>query len=175
MGKIAQGSHNIKVVRNFGSDLPRTKIDANRMRQVFLNLVNNARYAMERGGTLTVSTEKISKEQRRNRRKSDADKAPEKIEIYQECFLRIKISDTGTGVKKDDMVKLFDPFFTTKPEDKGTGLGLSVCYTIIEKHSGTIEVESEYGKGATFVIELPGPTNSSENKEEIPKQSSVEN
>jgi len=77
---------NIQVVRKFCSDLPRTKIDANRMRQVFLNLVNNARYAMERGGTLTVSTEKISKEQRRNRRKSDADKAPEKIEIYQECF-----------------------------------------------------------------------------------------
>jgi len=166
---------NIKVVRNFGSDLPRTKIDANRMRQVFLNLINNARYAMEQGGTLTVTTEKIAKELRRDRRKSDVDKAPDKIEIYQEYFLRIKISDTGTGIKKEDMVKLFDPFFTTKPEDKGTGLGLSICYTIIEKHSGTIEVESEYGKGATFVIELPGPTNSSENKEEIPKQSSVEN
>jgi signal transduction histidine kinase len=51
--------------------------------------------------------------------------------------------------------KLFDPFFTTKPEDKGTGLGLSVCYTIIEKHSGTLEVESEHGHGATFIIDLP--------------------
>jgi signal transduction histidine kinase len=56
------------------------------------------------------------------------------------------------------MVKLFDPFFTTKPEDQGTGLGLSVCYTIIEKHSGTIEVESKYGEGATFIIDLPFPS-----------------
>ena len=63
--------------------------------------------------------------------------------------------DTGTGIKKEDMVKLFDPFFTTKPEDQGTGLGLSVCYTIIEKHSGSIEVESKYGEGATFIIDLP--------------------
>jgi len=53
------------------------------------------------------------------------------------------------------MEKLFDPFFTTKPEDKGTGLGLSVCFTIVEKHGGTIDVESEYGKGATFIIDLP--------------------
>jgi signal transduction histidine kinase len=56
------------------------------------------------------------------------------------------------------MVKLFDPFFTTKPEDQGTGLGLSVCYTIIEKHSGTIEVESKQGEGATFIIDLPCAT-----------------
>jgi len=156
---------NIKVVRNFDSDLPRTKIDANRMRQVFLNLINNARYAMERGGTLTVTTDKIAKEQIRNRRKSDVHMDPGKIEIYHEIYLRIKISDTGTGIPEEDMIKLFDPFFTTKPEDKGTGLGLSVCYTIIEKHSGTIEVESEYGKGATFVIELPCPTNSSQDQE----------
>jgi len=59
------------------------------------------------------------------------------------------------GIKKEDMVKLFDPFFTTKPEDQGTGLGLSVCYTIIEKHAGTIEVESKQGEGATFIIDLP--------------------
>lgn len=156
---------NIQVVRQFDPDLPRIEIDANRMRQVFLNLVNNARYAMECGGVLTVTTEKIYKEQIRNRRKTDADKELEKIEVHQEIFLRIKIADTGTGIKKSDMMKLFDPFFTTKPEDKGTGLGLSICYTIIEKHLGTIEVESEYGKGATFVIELPGPTNSSSEQE----------
>ena len=156
---------NIKVVRNFDPNLPRTKIDANRMRQVFLNLINNARYAMGRGGVLTVTTDKIAKEQRRNRRKSDAQMDPGEIEIYHEVYLRIKFSDTGTGIHKEDMMKLFDPFFTTKPEDKGTGLGLSVCYTIIEKHSGTIEVESEYGKGATFVIELPCPTNSSQDQE----------
>ena len=164
---------NIEVVRNFGSNLPRIKIDADRMRQVFLNLINNARYAMEGGGVLTVTTETIAKEQRRDRRKSDAEMEPEKIEIYQETYLRIKISDTGVGIKKEDMLKLFDPFFTTKPEDKGTGLGLSVCYTIIEKHSGTIEVESEYGKGATFIVELPCPISSPEHTEEVEEKSSV--
>ena len=149
---------NVRVVRNFSSILPTIKIDANRMRQVFLNLTNNARYAMERGGTLTVTTETYVKKQKQNRRKTDLNKPPEAIPVIQENFIRIKFADTGTGIKKEDMVKLFDPFFTTKPEDQGTGLGLSVCYTIIEKHSGTIEVESKQGEGATFIIDLPCAT-----------------
>jgi len=149
---------NVRVVRNFSSILPTIKIDANRMRQVFLNLTNNARYAMERGGTLTVTTETYVKKQKQNRRKTDLSTPPEAIPVIQENFIRIKFADTGTGIKKEDMVKLFDPFFTTKPEDQGTGLGLSVCYTIIEKHSGTIEVESQQGEGATFIIDLPCAT-----------------
>lgn len=146
---------NVHVVRKFGTDLPTIKIDANRMRQVFMNLTNNARHAMERGGVLTVTTEIYIKELKQNRRKTDFNTSPDEVPVIQRNFIRIKFSDTGTGIKKDDMVKLFDPFFTTKPEDKGTGLGLSVCYTIIEKHAGSIEVESEYGKGATFRIDLP--------------------
>jgi signal transduction histidine kinase len=146
---------NVRVVRDFSPNLPTIKIDANRMRQVFLNLTNNARHAMERGGILTVSTETHIKKQKQNRRKTDINKPPETIPLIQENFIRIKFADTGTGIKKEDMVKLFDPFFTTKPEDQGTGLGLSVCYTIIEKHSGTIEVQSKYGEGAVFTIDLP--------------------
>lgn len=146
---------NVRVVRNFDFELPNIKIDANRMRQVFLNLTNNARHAMVRGGFLTVSTETYVKEVKQNRRKSDAEAPAEEIPVLQEQFIRISFNDTGTGIKKEDMVKLFDPFFTTKPEDQGTGLGLSVCYTIIEKHSGTIEVESVYGQGATFIINIP--------------------
>ncbi len=149
---------NVRVVRNFSSILPTIKIDANRMRQVFLNLTNNARYAMERGGILTVTTETYVKKQKQNRRKTDLNTPPEAIPVIQENFIRIKFADTGTGINKEDMVKLFDPFFTTKPEDQGTGLGLSVCYTIIEKHSGTIEVESKQGEGATFIIDLPCTT-----------------
>jgi signal transduction histidine kinase len=125
------------------------------MRQVFLNLTNNARHAMDRGGILTVSTETYIKKLKQNRRKTDLNTPPDAIPVIQEEFIRIKFVDTGTGIKKEDMVKLFDPFFTTKPEDEGTGLGLSVCYTIIEKHSGSIEVESQYGEGATFIIDLP--------------------
>ena len=149
---------NVQVVRDFGSDLPTIKIDANRMRQVFLNLTNNARHAMERGGVLTVTTDTYVRKQKQNRRKTDLNTPPDAIPIIQENFIRIKFSDTGTGIKEEDMVKLFDPFFTTKPEDQGTGLGLSVCYTIIEKHAGTIEVESKPGKGATFTINLPCAT-----------------
>jgi signal transduction histidine kinase len=105
-----------------------------------------------------VSTETHIKKQKQNRRKTDANKPPEAIPLIQENFIRIKFADTGTGIKKEDMVKLFDPFFTTKPEDQGTGLGLSVCYTIIEKHSGTIEVQSKHGDGAVFIIDLPSPS-----------------
>lgn len=147
---------NVRVMRKFGTDMPTIKIDANRMRQVFMNLTNNARHAMEkRGGLLTVSTELYTKEVKQNRRKTDADSPPDEVSVVQRNFIRIKFNDTGTGVKEEDMVKLFDPFFTTKPEDKGTGLGLSVCHTIIEKHSGSIEVESKYGVGTTFKIDLP--------------------
>ena len=146
---------NVYVIRNFSSDLPPIKLDANRMRQVFLNLTNNARHAMSRGGNLTVTTETYVKKQKQNRRKTDLDTPADAIPVIQDDVIRVIFSDTGTGIKKEDMVKLFDPFFTTKPEDQGTGLGLSVCYTIIEKHSGTIEVESTYGEGASFIIDLP--------------------
>jgi len=118
-------------------------------------LTNNARHAMERGGNLTVTTEFHVRELKQNRRKTDIKTNPDKIPVIQRNFIRIIFADTGTGIKEEDMVKLFDPFFTTKPEDQGTGLGLSVCYTIIEKHSGSIEVESIYGEGATFQIDLP--------------------
>ena len=67
----------------------------------------------------------------------------------------MKFSDTGTGIRKEDMEKIFEPFFTTKPEEKGTGLGLSVSYSIIEKHGGRLEVESEIGLGTAVIIDLP--------------------
>ena len=68
--------------------------------------------------------------------------------------MRLKFSDTGTGIRKEDMEKIFEPFFTTKPEKKGTGLGLSVSYSIIEKHGGRLEVESEFGVGTAVIIDL---------------------
>ena len=68
--------------------------------------------------------------------------------------MRLKFSDTGTRIRKEDMEKIFEPFFTTKPEKKGTGLGLSVSYSIIEKHGGRLEVESEFGVGTAVIIDL---------------------
>ncbi|HCK69528.1 MAG TPA: hypothetical protein DHW17_09620 [Nitrospina sp.] len=67
----------------------------------------------------------------------------------------MKFSDTGVGIRKEDMEKIFEPFFTTKPEEKGTGLGLSVSYSIIEKHGGILEVESGLGIGTAVIIDLP--------------------
>lgn len=143
---------NIRIVRKYDHNLPKTLLDPDRMRQVFLNIINNARHAMPEGGILTIATAAVYKDRRKRRRDESASAS---ITMEGIPFLRITFADTGMGIKKEHLDKLFDPFFTTKPEDKGTGLGLSVCYTIIEKHSGSLEVESEYGQGATFIIDLP--------------------
>lgn len=126
---------NVAVVRDYQDSLPEIKIEPDEMRQVFLNLVNNAKYAMKSGGKLILATRYV---------KTDtAD------------YLRINIADTGSGIKKENLIKIFEPFFTTKPEGEGTGMGLPMAYSIIEKHGGTLGVESEEGKGTTFVIDLP--------------------
>ena len=67
----------------------------------------------------------------------------------------VTVTDTGCGIKREHLDKIFEPFFTTKPVGKGTGLGLSVSYGILQQHGGTLEVESELGKGTTFVVTLP--------------------
>ncbi len=127
---------NIRVVRDIDPDLPQVNVDPDEMRQVFLNIVNNAKHAMRKnGGTFTLSVEKV--------------------QMDGGGCVRIKFSDTGTGIKKENLGKIFDPFFTTKPEGEGTGLGLAVVHTLVEKNGGTIMVESEEGKGAAFVIDLP--------------------
>ena len=70
-------------------------------------------------------------------------------------LVRIRISDTGMGIKKEDLENIFDPFFTTKAPDKGTGLGLSISLRIVESLGGEIRVESEVGKGSTFEVYFP--------------------
>ncbi len=152
--------NNIRVDKNFEPGLPKIEVDADRIRQVFLNIVNNARYAMVDGGTLTISTAMVSKTNKNNRRKTDiVSQNPSDNDTEDSLFFRISFADTGPGIRNEDIIKLFDPFFTTKPEDKGTGLGLSVCHTIIDKHGGSIEVESEFGNGASFIIDLPFAAN----------------
>ncbi len=147
--------HGIRVIRDYFAESPNIKFDANRMRQVFLNLINNARHAMEKGGTLTVST-RIILEKNEGGKKIKVPIDPESPDLKGgTLYLQIRFADTGTGIRKENLNKLFEPFFTTKPEDQGTGLGLSICYSIIEKHLGSLEVESEYGQGSTFIIELP--------------------
>lgn len=104
----------------------------NQLRQVFLNMVSNARDAMAEGGTLKVSTAGNGNN------------------------VRIRIEDTGTGIRPENLDKIFDTFFTTKTDSaRGVGLGLSVCYGFIKDHGGDIRVESQWGQGTTFTIILP--------------------
>src|SRR5207247_11356533 len=69
--------------------------------------------------------------------------------------VQVEVIDTGTGIAPEHMHRIFEPFFTTKPEVSGTGLGLSVSLGIVESHGGSIEVQSEFGKGSTFTVKLP--------------------
>ena len=121
----------VNVHEAYAPDLPLVEIDVSRMKQVFLNIMNNAIYAMPGGGSLTVRT------------------------FVQDGFVHIGFTDTGTGIEAEHLSRIFDPFFTTKPDVSGTGLGLSVSLGIVQSHAGTIEVASVLGKGSTFTVKLP--------------------
>jgi PAS domain S-box-containing protein len=126
---------NIKIVRDWCDLLVDISYDPDKIRQVYLNLINNAKHAMPDGGTITVGCRGVK----------GAGKN----------FHQFTFSDTGTGMSEEVRLKVFEPFFTTKPEGEGSGMGLSVIHGIIEEHGGKIRVESEEGKGTTFCISLP--------------------
>jgi len=124
---------NIDLKIDVSSDVPLVNAIPDRLQQVFLNLMTNACHAMPHGGTLSIKTG-MSKDGSR---------------------VTIWVSDTGEGIAPEYRDKIFDPFFTTKKPGKGTGLGLSISYRIIKEHGGSIELESEVGKGTTFTVSLP--------------------
>ncbi|MBN2719546.1 MAG: HAMP domain-containing protein [Proteobacteria bacterium] len=124
--------HNIKIIREYSIDLPDVLVDSGQLEQVFINMFVNASQAMEEGGILTVMT--------------GLDPGGK--------WVLVQVRDTGKGIREEYLGKIFDPFFSTKGA-KGTGLGLSVSYGIVEGHGGTIEVQSEMGKGTVFTIKLP--------------------
>jgi len=130
--------HNITIEKTLAENLPSTYADGTQLKQVFLNIILNAAQSMNGNGILFIVTER------------DADNQ----------HIAIKVRDTGAGIPPEVLGKLFDPFFTTK--EKGTGLGLAISYGIIERHQGKIDVETEIGKGSTFIVTLP-VLNSEEN------------
>jgi PAS domain S-box-containing protein len=128
----------IRFVETYPPVLSKTKVDKSQMHQVFLNLFLNAIQAMPNGGELKIEVTPV------NSGPGDGPK---------QNFIKTVISDTGRGIPPHLIHKIFDPFFTTKP--KGIGLGLSIAYQIINKHGGTISVESKWEMGTSFIIHLP--------------------
>jgi len=123
--------HSIKIATSYSEDIGKIHASKNQLRQVFLNMIANARDAMPDGGTLSVTTKSVGQD------------------------VHIEISDTGIGIREENLDKIFDAFFTTKDNIKGVGLGLSVCYGFIQDHGGDIKVQSKRGEGTTFTIILP--------------------
>lgn len=120
----------VTLARDYG-ELPLVDCYAGQLNQVWLNLLVNAAHAVKGGGEVHIRTRR----------------AGERVSV--------RISDTGCGIAPENLTRIFDPFFTTKPVGEGTGLGLSVTYSIIERHGGTISVESEPGLGAAFTVTIP--------------------
>ncbi|MDO9597229.1 MAG: ATP-binding protein [Azoarcus sp.] len=118
------------LVREYG-DLPLVDCIPSQINQVFMNLLVNAAHAIREHGTITLRSGR------------------------DDGMVWISVSDTGAGIAPEHLSKIFDPFFTTKPVGKGTGLGLSVSYGIVSKHGGSISVDSQQGRGTTFVVRLP--------------------
>ena len=123
------------IIKDYG-DLPQTICYPQQINQVLMNLLVNAAQAIEKQGEIRITTREVGGN----------------VEII--------ISDTGQGIAAKNLSRIFDPFFTTKAVGKGTGLGLNVTYNIVKKHNGSIDVQSEPGKGATFTVRIPvsGPS-----------------
>jgi len=119
----------VKVEIDLSLELPPAVVNPDEIRQVFINLINNAWQAMPEGGTLKIRT------------------------YIEEEMAQVEISDTGCGISPENMKKLFTPFFSTKT--KGTGLGLAAVQRIVERHKGKIKVRSRVGQGTTFIVSLP--------------------
>lgn len=125
----------VSVQTAFQPGLPSIRANRNLLQQVFTNILLNACNAIPQGGTLVVTTR-----------------------AHPSGQVEIRFADTGCGIPPEHLTRIFDPFFTTMPVGQGTGLGLAISYSIVQQHQGSIEVESEVGKGATFNVRLPVPS-----------------
>jgi histidine kinase len=132
----------IEVVERLEDRLPLILADSNRLEQVFINLLINARDAIERKwekGALKGENKRITLQT-----------------CYEQEMVTIRVTDNGTGIPEAILERIFEPFFTTKKVGKGTGLGLSISYGIVRDYDGTINVETKEGEGTTFTIRFPG-------------------
>jgi signal transduction histidine kinase len=168
-----KGFKNIETRLDLQNPLAMIKGDESQLSQVMINIILNAVDAMPNGGILKIQTEELVAEEpvtdrlqrlhsprRRRGDPTESDyshmRKPDPLSSMMTRFsagnrlVRIRFSDTGMGIKKEDLDRIFDPFFTTKAPDKGTGLGLSISLRIVESMGGEVKVQSEVGKGSTF-------------------------
>ncbi|MGH8003265.1 MAG: sensor histidine kinase [Limisphaerales bacterium] len=124
-------SSNIEVIKNLPRSLPPIEASPAQLKQVFLNLLMNAREVMPHGGKLEVTTRS------------------------ENGYVEAEVADNGDGIAPENLEKIFEPFFTTKREKGGTGLGLSVCLGIVSKSGGVIRAQNRKPKGAAFIVRLP--------------------
>ena len=129
----------------YGSALPLVQADTGMIEQILLNLAVNARDAMSNGGKLTIRT--------------FTEKRAGKTESSEDLWVCLQFSDNGSGIPPEILPRIFEPFFTTKEVGKGTGLGLATVYGIVQQHRGSINVQSEPGKGTTFTVAFPAIRN----------------
>jgi PAS domain S-box-containing protein len=143
----------IKLETELDPDIAPILADSGQMEQVIMNLVVNARDAMPEGGTVTIET--------KNRRDSD---------VGEFGAVIMSVRDTGMGMSPEVQARIFEPFFTTKEAGRGTGLGLSTSFGIIARCNGKVCVESEVGRGTTFIIQLPACARANPESEELSAQ-----
>jgi len=136
----------IEMRQNIPKDIDTILADPTQINQVLINLCTNADYATPDGGIIEVTLKNVE---------LDEDTAAQHPELIPGRYVNLIVSDTGHGIAQEDIDRIFDPYFTTKEVGKGTGMGLSVVHGIVKSHGGTISVESELGKGATFSVLFP--------------------
>ena len=136
----------ISLKSELDEDDPHILADGNQIDQVIMNFCVNARDALEEGGSITITTRKMS---------VPREGIPQHAACGPGDFVRISVRDTGTGIPDSVREKIFEPFFTTKEQGKGTGLGLATSYGIAQEHGGWIDCESELGEGSTFTYLYP--------------------
>ncbi|MCD4718961.1 MAG: PAS domain S-box protein, partial [Desulfobacula sp.] len=141
---------NIKIVQQYDHIVPIAFLDREQIQQVFLNLTLNAVNAMPEGGTLTISIKMVK----------DQDRIKEKITqafdlafLMENKYMAVSFTDTGSGIKKENLARIFNPFFTTDPN--GTGLGLSIAHKLLEKNNAYIYIDSKEGKGCHVTLMIP--------------------
>jgi two-component system, cell cycle sensor histidine kinase and response regulator CckA len=142
---FARTRKEVAIHQSFGEDVGAVEADRGQIEQVLLNLFINAWNAMPDGGTLFLATENLT---------LDED-VTGPHGIAPGPFVKVSVTDTGSGIEQAHLEKIFEPFFTTRPRGRGTGLGLASAYGIVKNHGGLITVYSETGRGSTFNIYLP--------------------